>query len=248
MPPSRSFAAPKLDPWDGVLLVDKPPGFTSHDVVAKVRNFFRLKKVGHGGTLDPMATGLLILLLGRGTRASNQVMGSDKIYEGVMRLGITTDTQDAEGEVLEEKSADGITDEQVLAEMHKRIGDQMQIPPMVSAIKKNGVPLYKLARKGEVIEREARLIHVYNFNMLGREGVDVSFNLKCTKGTYVRTLCHDIGEALGCGAHLKALRRTASGKFSIEDALTMEQLLALDLPGLCQRVIPIQRLPEYLAA
>lgn len=248
MPPSRSFAAPKLDPWDGVLLVDKPPGFTSHDVVAKVRNFFRLKKVGHGGTLDPMATGLLILLLGRGTRASNQVMGSDKIYEGVMRLGITTDTQDAEGEVLEEKSADGIADEQVLAEMRKRIGDQMQIPPMVSAIKKNGVPLYKLARKGEVIEREARLIHVYNFNMLGREGVDVSFNLKCTKGTYVRTLCHDIGEALGCGAHLKALRRTASGKFSIEDALTMEQLLALDLPGLCQRVIPIQRLPEYLAA
>jgi tRNA pseudouridine55 synthase len=248
MPPSRSFAAPKLDPWDGVLLVDKPPGFTSHDVVAKVRNFFRLKKVGHGGTLDPMATGLLILLLGRGTRASNQVMGSDKVYEGVMRLGIATDTQDAEGEVLEEKSAEGITDGQIRAEMLKRVGDQMQIPPMVSAIKKNGVPLYKLARKGEVIEREARLIHVYNFNMLGRDGIDVSFNLKCTKGTYVRTLCHDIGESLGCGAHLKALRRTASGKFSIEDALTMEQLLALDLPGLCQHVIPIQRLPEYLAA
>lgn len=248
MPASRSFAAPKLDPWDGVLLVDKPPGFTSHDVVAKVRNFFRLKKVGHGGTLDPMATGLLILLLGRGTRASNLVMGSDKIYEGVMRLGIATDTQDAEGEILEEKSAAGITDEQIRGEMQKRIGDQMQIPPMVSAIKKNGVPLYKLARKGEVIEREARLIHVYNFNLLGRDGDDIRFNLKCTKGTYVRTLCHDIGEALGCGAHLKALRRTASGKFSIEDALTMEQLLALDLPGLCQRVIPIQRLPEYLSA
>lgn len=248
MPVNRSFAAPKLDPWDGVLLVDKPPGFTSHDVVAKVRNFFRLKKVGHGGTLDPMATGLLILLLGRGTRVSNQVMGSDKVYEGVMRLGIATDTQDAEGEVLEEKSADGITDEQIRAEMIKRVGDQMQIPPMVSAIKKNGVPLYKLARKGEVIEREARLIHVYTFNMLGREGHDVSFNLKCTKGTYVRTLCHDIGESLGCGAHLKALRRTASGKFNIADALTMEQLLALDLPGLCQKVIPIQRLPEYLAA
>ena len=248
MPPSRSFAAPKLDPWDGVLLVDKPPGFTSHDVVAKVRNFFRLKKVGHGGTLDPMATGLLILLLGRGTRASNQVMGSDKIYEGVMRLGITTDTQDAEGEVLEEKSADGITDEQVLAEMRKRIGDQMQIPPMVSAIKKNGVPLYKLARKGEVIEREARLIHVYNFNMLGREGVDVSFNLKCTKGTYVRTLVQDLGQKLGCGAHLTELRRSISGKFDVANALSLDQTLALSTAELEKRVIPMLKLAANLTA
>lgn len=243
----RSFSAPQLDPWDGVLLVDKPAGFTSHDVVAKIRGFFRLKKVGHGGTLDPAATGLLVILLGRGTRLSERIMGSDKSYEGVMKLGIATDSQDGDGQVLETKPAGHITDEQILAEMKKRIGDQMQTPPMVSAVKKGGVPLYKLARKGQVVEREARLIHVYNFNLLARNGDDISFNLKCTKGTYVRTLCADIGDALGCGAHLAALRRTASGKFNIEDALTMEQILALDLPGLCQRIIPIHQLPALLS-
>lgn len=247
MPDARSFSAPAFDPWDGVLLVDKPAGFTSHDVVAKLRGHFRLKKVGHGGTLDPMATGLLILLLGRGTRASDRIMGSDKVYEGVMHLGTTTDTQDAEGVILAEKPADHITDAQLLAAFKARVGDQMQTPPMVSAIKQNGVPLYKLARKGEVVEREARFIHVYHFTMTGRTGPDVSFTLKCTKGTYVRTLCADIGAALGCGAHLKALRRTASGKFTLDDALTIGEITALDLPGLCSRIIPLQRLPALLA-
>ncbi len=247
MADARSFGSAPLEPWDGVLLVDKPAGFTSHDVVAKIRGFFRIKKVGHGGTLDPAATGLLIILLGRGTRFSDRIMGADKVYEGVMRLGIATDSQDADGEILSTKPASHITDEQVLAEMNKRVGDQMQTPPMVSAIKKNGVPLYKLARKGETIEREARLIHVYNFAMLGREGDDIRFSLKCTKGTYVRTLCADIGDALGCGAHLAALRRTASGKFSIEHACTMPQLLELDLQGLCGKIIPLTRLPALLS-
>jgi tRNA pseudouridine55 synthase len=247
MAASRSFGSAQLDPWDGILLVDKPAGFTSHDVVAKIRGYFRIKKVGHGGTLDPAATGLLILLLGRATRLSDRIMGADKVYAGIMRLGITTDTQDADGEVLERKPSAHVTSEQILAEMTKRIGDQMQTPPMVSAIKKGGVPLYKLARKGEVVEREARLIHVYNFSLLDRQGDDISFSLKCTKGTYVRTLCSDIGDALGCGAHLAALRRTASGNFNLADALTMEQILALDLPGLCGKIIPINRLPAMLA-
>lgn len=242
----RSFAPPPLDPWDGVLLVDKPAGFTSHDVVAKIRGHFRIKKVGHGGTLDPMATGLLILLLGRGTRLSAQIMGSDKTYEGVMRLGVTTDTQDADGQITGEKAVENISDEVISAEMLRRVGDQMQVPPMVSAIKKNGVPLYKLARKGKEVERESRLIHIYQFVMTGRSHHDISFTLRCTKGTYVRTLCSDIGESLGCGAHLHALRRTTSGKFTLDDALTIEQVMAMDMLELCQRIIPISRLPELL--
>jgi len=248
MAEKRSFSAPSLDPWDGVLLVDKPAGFTSHDVVAKIRGHFRIKKVGHGGTLDPMATGLLIILTGRGTRLSGQIMGADKIYEGIMRLGITTDSQDADGAILSKKSADGISDDQILEEMKKRTGDQMQLPPMVSAIKKNGVPLYKLARKGQEIEREQRFIHVYNFIMNQRNGSDVAFTVKCSKGTYVRTLCHDIGEALGCGAHLHALRRTASGKFTLADAVTMPDLLAMDFDQLCRKIIPIMQLPAMLTA
>jgi len=248
MADKRSFSAPSLDPWDGVLLVDKPAGFTSHDVVAKIRGHFRIKKVGHGGTLDPMATGLLIILTGRGTRLSGQIMGADKIYEGVMRLGITTDSQDADGVVLSGKPVDGISDGQILEEMKKRTGDQMQLPPMVSAIKKNGVPLYKLARKGQEIEREQRFIHVYSFNMIARNGSDIAFTVKCSKGTYVRTLCHDIGEALGCGAHLHSLRRTASGKFTLADAVTMPDLLSMDFEQLCRKIIPIMQLPPLLSA
>jgi tRNA pseudouridine55 synthase len=243
----RSFAPVELDPWDGVLLVDKPAGFTSHDVVAKIRGHFRIKKVGHGGTLDPLATGLLILLTGRGTRLSDQIMGSDKTYEGVMRLGITTDSQDADGKVLEEKPANHIIAEQVQAEMARCVGDQMQTPPMVSAVKINGVPLYKLARKGETVAREARLIHVYYFTMTGKSGDDVSFTLHCTKGTYVRTLCSDIGEALGCGAHLKSLRRTQSGKFNVDDACTVEQLMSLNQDEFYKKIIPIRQLPALMA-
>lgn len=235
----QRYRAARSDPYDGILLVDKPAGFTSHDVVAKLRGHFRLKKVGHGGTLDPMATGLLILLLGKGTKLSQRVMGTDKEYEGTLTLGIATDTQDADGSVIEEKDASAVTLEQVTAEMKARCGDQMQTPPMVSAIKKNGVPLYKLARKGQEVEREARLIHVYKFAPTGYQHPDVSFILKCTKGTYVRTLCHDIGEALGCGAHLSALRRTAIGNLHVDQAQPLEKLLEGSLEELGERVVPL---------
>lgn len=229
----------RTDPYDGILLVDKPSGMTSHDVVDKLRYHFRLRKVGHGGTLDPMATGLLILLLGKGTKLSQRIMGTDKEYEGIMRLGAVTDSQDADGEVLEEKDASAITRDQVREEMTQRRGDQMQTPPMVSAIKKDGVPLYKLARKGQTVEREPRLIHVYRFDLLDYTNPDASFSLKCTKGTYVRTLCHDIGESLGCGAHLAALRRTAIGNLHVDHATPLETLLAGSVEELGEKVVPI---------
>lgn len=212
---------------DGILLVDKPAGVTSHDVVAMVRRRFRLSKVGHGGTLDPMATGLLVLLLGRGTKASARVMGADKVYEGTMHFGVRTDTQDVDGRVLAQGDASALTADAIEAAMAKRVGDQMQMPPMVSAIKKDGVPLYKLARKGQEIEREPRFIHVYEFKLTGFEPPLATFRLKCTKGTYVRTLTADIGDELGCGAFLEKLRRTASGDFRVEKAVALADLLAL---------------------
>ncbi|MDR0993326.1 MAG: tRNA pseudouridine(55) synthase TruB [Verrucomicrobiota bacterium] len=223
---SPSFCA--LGPHDGLLLVDKPSGPTSHDIVAKIRRRFQLPKVGHGGTLDPMATGLLVLLTGRGTKISERVMGHDKTYEGTFRLGITTDSQDAEGRVLAQGDASGIRQDQILEEMQKRLGDQMQTPPMVSAIKINGVALYKLARKGQSVERPPKLIHLYRFELLAFTPPDVRFVVECTKGTYVRTLAHDIGQALGCGAHLAQLRRTHIGTFSVAEAHSLEALMAAD--------------------
>lgn len=231
-----------LSPFDGVLLVDKAADWTSHDVVAKVRGQFRIKKVGHGGTLDPAATGLLVLLLGKGTKLSQRVMGGDKVYEGTIRLGRSTSTQDAEGEIVEEGDYSSITREQVEEQMKKMLGDQMQIPPMVSAVKIDGVPLYKRARKGEEIERKSRFIHIYNFDLLDGELPEFNFRVKTTKGTYVRTLCHDIGEALGCKAHLKTLRRTVSGCFNVADAIPMEDLKALRREALEEHVIPITKL------
>jgi tRNA pseudouridine55 synthase len=224
---------------DGLLLVDKPPDWTSHDVVAKIRGRFRIKKVGHGGTLDPMATGLLVILLGRGTKLSERVMGGDKTYEGVFELGKTTDSHDREGELLEERDASGVTREALDAEVAQWTGDIMQTPPMVSAIKKDGVPLYKLARKGKTIEREPRLRHIYEFLVQDYTPPEVSFRVKCTKGTYVRTLCHDVGQALGCGAHLKTLRRTRSGALSVDDARPLEDIVKLDLPDLAAIVMPL---------
>ena len=230
--------APPTYPVDGILLIDKPSGLTSHDVVARIRRHFGFKRVGHGGTLDPMATGLLIILLGRGTKLSNFVMGTDKVYEGTITLGISTDSQDAEGEVLEEKDPSAITEDQVLEQMATWRGDMMQTPPMVSAIKMNGVPLYKLARKGKTVEREPRLIHIYSFAMQGWRHPSFDFRLACTKGTYVRTISADLGDALGCGAHLSALRRTESGAFHIDDAITLKGALEIPPEELAHRVIP----------
>ena len=221
---------------DGILLVDKPTGVTSHDVVAQVRRTFRFAKVGHGGTLDPNASGLLVLLLGKGTSLSERVMGGDKRYTGEMLLGTVTDSQDIEGEVVSTLPCDLVTEQALRERMAALEGDSYQIPPMVSAIKRNGVPLYKLARKGETVEREPRLIHVYSFRLLGFAPPLATFDVVCGKGTYVRTLCHDIGQALGCGACLNRLRRTRSGDLDVADALPLEQILALSPEGLAARV------------
>ncbi len=229
----------RSDPFDGILLVDKPAGPTSHDLVDKIRRHFNLKKVGHGGTLDPAATGLLIILLGRGTRLSAKFMSSDKTYEGTMRLGITTDSQDADGQVIREADPSGVSLEQLQAEMAKFRGDLYQTPPMVSAIKIGGVPLYKMARRGQEVERQPRLIHLYEMRLLNFTPPRASFVLRCTKGTYVRTICHDIGEALGCGAHLEQLRRTESGELNVNRAIPLDKLLALQQVQLLDLVIPM---------
>ena len=231
-------------PWglfDGVLLVDKPVGPTSHDIVHKIRKTFRIEKVGHGGTLDPNATGLLVVLLGKGTKLSDQLMGGDKAYSGVMRLGRTTSSQDCDGETLEEKPWEAVTREQVEAQMAALVGDTFQTPPMVSAIKVEGVPLYKLARKGQEIERKPRFIHVYRFALTAWAPPLVTFDVLSTKGTYVRTLAHDVGQALGCGACLDSLRRTQSGAFDVKDALPFEDILALTPAQLAARVLPFAR-------
>jgi len=240
--PHRQAPPARQDPFDGVLLVDKPAGPTSHDVVDRVRRQFRLRKVGHGGTLDPMATGLLVLLIGRGTKLSARVMGSDKVYEGVMRLGVSTDTQDIDGRIVSERDSSGVAEAQIAEAMRRRHGDLMQTPPMVSAVKKEGVPLYKLARKGQVVEREPRLIHVYEFALLRFEPPRAHFRLACTKGTYVRTLCAEIGEELGCGAFLESLRRTEAGCFRLADAHALPGLLEGDLEQLKEKTIPLNRI------
>ncbi len=241
MPLNRSFSAPPLTeygPFDGLLLVDKPSGPTSHDIVHKIRRNFRIEKVGHGGTLDPAATGLLVLLLGRATRLSDRIMGGDKEYAGTLRLGTVTNSQDMDGEVLEQKPFDAVTREQAEAALEPLKGDIYQMPPMVSAIKLNGVPLYKLARKGQEVVREPRLVHIYRFVITAWAPPLVTFTVACTKGTYVRTLAHDLGQALGCGACLQSLRRTASGAFNVADAAPFDTLLAGTKDELASRVIP----------
>ena len=232
----------RADPFDGILLVDKPAGPTSHDVVDKIRRHFSLRKVGHGGTLDPAATGLLIILLGRGTRLSERFMSSDKTYEGILRLGIATDSQDAAGKILYESDPSAVTRGQLEKEMGLFKGDLYQTPPMVSAVKIEGVPLYKLARKGQEVERKPRLIHIYEFKLLEYSPPRASFLLRCTKGTYVRTICHDIGERLRCGAHLESLRRSESGGFAVSQAVPLDRLLTMQQVQLLDVVIPAHAL------
>jgi tRNA pseudouridine55 synthase len=245
---SRPAPPRALDPFDGVLIVDKPGGPTSHDIVAAIRRQFQLRKVGHGGTLDPQATGLLVILIGKGTRLSGSFMGADKTYEGVFRLGVATDSQDGQGKVIREADFSGVTREQVETQMAKFTGDIYQTPPMVSAVKIAGVPLYKRARKGQVVERKAKLIHVYEFRLVDFALPRVRFVLRCTKGTYVRTLGDDIGEALGCGAYLEELRRTRSGDMNIEDAIAFDDAMKLSLEQLCRKMIPMSRFVGQPAA
>jgi len=224
---------------EGVLLVDKPRGLTSHDVVYRLRRKLQMKKIGHAGTLDPMATGVLVMLIGKATRISQYLMSVDKVYEGEATLGVVTDSQDAEGEVMETRPVPALTEVQVREVMKTFLGDQYQMPPMHSAIKIGGVPLYKLARKGEEVEREPRFIRVAAFDLLTFALPKLTFDLHCTKGTYVRTIAHDLGQKLGCGAHLSALRRTASGKFRIAACLPLDEIEQLSLPEIEQRLIPV---------
>jgi len=227
---------------DGAILIDKPAGCTSHDVVDAIRRKFGIKKVGHCGTLDPNATGLLIIVLGRGTKLSERLMGDDKVYEGTMKFGESTDSYDADGEITGSLPVMPMTLDQLNEEAATFIGDQMQVPPMVSAIKKGGVPLYKLARKGIEVEREPRLIHIYNFRFTEYNEPLGTFKLACTKGTYVRSVAHDLGNKLGCGAHLATLRRSVSGKFDVADAKTLDAVMNMSVSELEKRVIPFLKL------
>lgn len=208
----------------GVLLVDKPAGMTSHDVVDRVRQAAGIRRVGHTGTLDPSATGLLIICVGAATRLSEYLTGLDKVYEGYMRLGVVTDSHDMDGEVLEENDVPEFDLETIQAAFNEFTGQIEQVPPMVSAVKVGGQRLYKLARKGETIERKPRQITVNEFVALGYSPPLVHFRVGCTSGTYVRSLCHDAGAALGCGATLDSLRRTAVGRHRVDDAAPLEHL------------------------
>ena len=228
--------------FDGAILIDKPAGPTSHDVVDAIRRRFQIKKVGHCGTLDPNATGLLIIVLGRGTKLSEKLMGDDKVCEGAIKFGETTDSYDCDGELTGSLPVPPMTLDQLNEEAAKFVGDLMQIPPMVSAIKIKGVPLYKMARKGIEIEREPRLVHIYNFRFTSYEPPLGRFKIACTKGTYVRSIAHDLGQKLGCGAHLATLRRSVSGKFDVADATPLDAVLNLTTAELEKRVIPFLKL------
>ena len=227
---------------DGALLIDKPCGPTSHDVVDVIRRKFGIKKVGHCGTLDPNATGLLIIVLGRGTKLSEKLMSDDKVYEGTMKFGEATDSYDSDGELTGSLPVPPLTLEELNKAGEEFVGDIMQTPPMVSAIKKDGVPLYKLARKGIEVAREPRLIHIYTFRFSKFEEPLAEFRLACTKGTYVRSVAHELGQKLGCGAHLSKLRRVVSGKFDVADAKPLDEVLKLSARELEQRVIPFLKL------
>ncbi|MGH7261555.1 MAG: tRNA pseudouridine(55) synthase TruB [Nitrospiraceae bacterium] len=216
---------------DGILNVNKPAGWTSHDIVAKVRGLLKGPKVGHAGTLDPAATGVLPVLVGRGTRIAEYLLDWDKEYRAVLRLGQTTDTQDATGTVLATRSLDGLTGGQIRSAIARFQGRITQVPPMYSAVKVDGVPLYKSARAGKTVEREPRTVEIYELEVLAIAGADVTLRVRCSKGTYVRTLCADVGDALGVGGHLRSLQRTRVGPLAVEQALTLEEIGARVVAG-----------------
>ena len=231
---------------NGIILVDKPKGFTSHDVVAKLRGILRERRIGHSGTLDPMATGLLVVFIGRATRAVEFAESHQKEYIAGLRTGIVTDTQDITGAVL--KTSDkAVTIGELSAVLPEFTGEIMQIPPMYSAIKVNGQKLYDLARSGVEIERKSRAVTIKELEILGEEAGDFALRVVCTKGTYIRTLCHDIGERLGTGAAMSSLRRTVAGNFSIADAHTIDEIRELNEKGELDKILrPVDSLfSEY---
>lgn len=223
----------------GVLLIDKAEDMTSHDVVAIARRALNTKKIGHCGTLDPMATGLLMLVIGRATKIQDLLMSEDKQYVGTLTLGSTTSTQDRQGEILESLPVPALSREQIQEAFDKYMGEFEQIPPMVSAIKKDGVPLYKLARKGIEIVREPRKVHITSNEVSRVELPEVDFTVNCSKGFYVRTYAHDIGADLGCGGHLSALRRTRSGKFTLDRAVKVADLKTVPREDLLKCLISL---------
>lgn len=213
-----------MENLNGLIIIDKEPGFTSHDVVSCVRRILSFRKVGHTGTLDPDATGVLPICIGKGTRVSDMLMMSDKEYIARVRLGKVTDTQDISGAVLEQCDASHISASDIENAIAHFIGDIEQIPPMYSAIKIDGQKMYDLARQGIEVERKPRKITVYSIDLSDVRDGGFTIRVRCSKGTYIRTLCHDIGQYLGCGACMETLRRTQSSVFSIEDAITLSQL------------------------
>lgn len=237
--PAAAIAPGDSSAWAGLLLLDKPAGVTSHDVVDRVRRRLRVRSAGHLGTLDPGASGLLVIAIGAATRCATVWQGGLKTYEGVARFGLATDTQDTEGRVL--RTAEPRVDERELREAAAAMtGDQMQVPPMVSALKHEGRRLYEIARAGEIVEREARPVRVEHWEWRTFAPPDAAFTVRCSGGTYVRTLVHDLGERIGCGAALAALRRTRSEPFGIEAACAWRDLDAPDAGTLlARRGIPI---------
>lgn len=238
--------APTEQP-NGVLLVDKDPGFTSHNAVALCRRILQTKKVGHCGTLDPMATGMLIVVIGKATKMQDMLMCEDKVYTATMKLGIETNSQDADGKVVAEKPTDSLTEQDIRAAFEHFAGEFDQLPPMYSAVKINGVPCYKLARKGKEVERKARHVKVlgYEITRIDLSAAEVDFTVHCSKGFYVRTYAHDIGQHLGCGAHLTALRRIRSGHFDISQAIDVPTLKSASREELLAKLLSTE---EVLAA
>ncbi len=222
----HSVLPPDMEPC--VLMIDKPAGPTSFGVVRSVRRAVGVKKVGHAGTLDPMASGLMILLIGRAaTRLQDEFMGMDKVYSGTIRLGETTASYDAESPVDESVDPSSVTQRDLIAACARFTGEIEQVPPMYSAIKVGGQRLYKAARRGEEVERKPRRVRIDRFELTARRGQDVDFEVACSKGTYVRSLAHDLGQALGVGGHLTALRRLAIGGFSVQDAFELDEFTRL---------------------
>ncbi len=230
---------------DGVLLLDKPLGLSSNDALQKARRLFSAAKGGHTGTLDPMATGLLPLCFGEATKFSADLLDADKTYEAVLQLGVTTDSGDAEGQVIETATVN-VEKDQILEALSRFIGDIQQIPPMHSALKRNGRPLYELARQGIEVERAPRAVTIHSIECLDFSGDRVTVRVACTKGTYIRVLATDVGKVLACGAHLAALRRIAVGKLDLARAVTLDELMASEEDGRGVYLQPVDALLNTL--
>ena len=233
---------------NGILLIDKQPDWTSNDVVAKLKGILHQRRIGHSGTLDPMATGLLVVFVGRATRAVAFAEGHDKRYLAGLRLGITTDTQDITGAVLEEKNVSVSMEEldQALALFR---GEIQQVPPMYSAIKHQGRRLYDIARKGGEVERKPRTITIHDLRLIGQQNGEWLLDVSCSKGTYVRTLCHDLGQTLGCGGCMSSLRRVQAGQFSVDQAVTLEQVQIMADEGRAEELLlPVDSLFDQYPA